>query len=145
MFQAGRSRVLFGNMPMRFNWPNCCNSNIYIGSFQDLKETSTMKLTWGKGRPMSKDPRPLAQCHFRAVQCRRCRHNALCVFKWMCVQNSRVVPVWFIIVSSPLLEQAIVLHWTVMAEDLFPLHTDPHAYSCVECGRCKTWRGKGRE
>jgi hypothetical protein len=92
-----------------------------------------------------KGPRPLAQCRFRAVQCRRCRHNALRVFKWMCVHYSRVVLVKFIIVSSPLPEQALVLRWTVMAADLLPLHTDPHAYSCVECGRCKTWRGKSRE
>jgi hypothetical protein len=88
--------------------------------------------------PTFKGPRPLAERRFRAVQSRRCRHNALRVFKWMCVHYSRVVPAKFIIVSSPLLEQAKVLHWTVMAKDLFPLHTDPHAHSCVESWRCKT-------
>jgi hypothetical protein len=56
-----------------------------------------------------KGPRPLAQCRFHAVQCRRCRHYALPVFKWKYVQYSRVVPVKFIIVS-PLPEQATVLH-----------------------------------
>jgi hypothetical protein len=29
----------------------------------------------------------------RAVQSRRCRHNALRVFKWKCAHYSRVVPV----------------------------------------------------
>jgi hypothetical protein len=67
-------------------------------------------------------PRPLAQCRFRAVQCWRCRHNALRVLKC-----SRVVPVYYIIVWSPLLEEAIVLYWSIIAVDLFPLHTDPHA------------------
>jgi hypothetical protein len=57
-----------------------------------------------------KGPRPLAQCRFRAVQCRRYSYNALRVFKWKCVHYSRVVPVKFIIVSSSLPEQAIVLH-----------------------------------
>jgi hypothetical protein len=55
----------------------------------------------------SRGPSALAQFHFRAVQCRQ---NVLRVFKWKCAHYSRVVPVKFIIVSSPLPEQGIVLH-----------------------------------